>query len=300
MQSEKIEQYIEYSLRQQNYEQLSKLEQIIPKESLGIYKTENEGKIRNRVFSTEITLLGMLIQASQEDKSKQNAVVILSQLHNERMRLINRDRATLISDKKKELEKQNSEGIRQIGRPKKRFLVMQKSKEKEISIYPSSYDEATIRISPELLKEVFTETTRWYKKENNSSKSSKWKGKNVYIVDGTDFKTQDTESLREYFDCNRKDTNQPLPVGRLEGMINLYGGGLIAVEIGKYTSSEGRLLKNFIHEIPEGTIILGDDLYSRYGYFSYFKTHNIDLITQSKMKRNEVIIKKITEQDRIV
>jgi len=242
----------------------------------------------------------MLIQAGQEDKSKQNAVVTISKLQNDRMKLINKEREEIIEKKTKKLEKLKSEGKNKIGRPQKRFLVVQKSKEMEISTYPSSYDEATIRFPTKLIEDIFDETTQMYKAENRQEEKTKWKGKEVYITDGTTFKTQDKEELREYFDCDRIKMNQPLPVGRMEGLINLYGGGLVAVEIDKYTSSEGKMFKKLFNKIPSGTIVLGDDLYSKYGYFSYCKSHNIDLITQSKRENKEEIIRIITNQDRIV
>jgi hypothetical protein len=167
-------------------------------------------------------------------------------------------------------------------------------------LYPSSYDEATIRFPDNLLKDIFTETTDWYRAEKGKEDRIKWRGKDVYVVDGTTFKTQDTKSLREYFDCYREKTNQPLPVGRMEGLVNLYGGGLVAVEIDKYTSSEGKMFKKLFNKIPPGTVVLADDLYSKFGYFSYCKNHEIDLITQKKTKEEEEILRNITENEKIV
>lgn len=300
MQSIKVETYINNYFSKQNYDLLARLQYYVPQKSLSEYKIANKGKIRERIFTLDTTLLGMLIQAGQEDKSKQNAVVTISKLQNDRMKLINKEREKIIEEKTKELEKLKLEGKKKIGRPQKRFLVVQKSKEMEISSYPSSYDEATKRFSTELIKDIFDETTQMYRAENREEEKTKWKGKEVYVADGTTYKTQDTEELRKYFECDRKKANQPLPVGRMEGLINLYGGGLVAVEIDKYTSSEGRMFKKLFNKIPAGTIVLGDDLYSKYGYFSYCKSHNIDLIVQSKRDNKEEIIRIITGQDKIV
>jgi len=86
----------------------------------------------------------------------------------------------------------------------------------------------------------------------------------------------------------------------MEGVINLYRGGVVAVEVDKYTSSEGRMFKKLFDRIPESSLVLADDLYSKYGYFSYCKTRNIDLIIQSKRENKETVIRKISENDTIV
>jgi len=303
MQSTNLESYLENCFVK-SYSQLAKIQCYIPQKSIEEYKQTNRNKIRERIFSTETTLLGMLIQAGQEDKSKQNAVVILGKLHEDRRKKIETDRKQIMNSKTEEIEKLIAKGEKKQGRPQKRFLVVQKSKEKDMSLYPSSYDEATIRFPGNLLKDIFTETTEWYRAEKKPEDRIKWKNKDVYVVDGTTFKTQDTKSLREYFDCYREKTNQPLPVGRMEGLINLYGGGLVAVEIDKYTSSEGKMFKKMFkklfNKIPPGTVVLADDLYSKFGYFSYCKNHDIELITQKKTKEKEEIVRNITENEKIV
>lgn len=298
MQSTIIQNQLKNNFKSGNYDFLAKLQYYIPQKSIKEYKQKSKNRIRERVFSIETTLLGMLIQAGQEDKSKQNAVVILSKLHSQRKEKIKEDREHIIKTKNEELKREKEEGIVKTGRPRKRFLVIQKSKEKDISLYPSSYDEATIRFSGELIKDIFSETSQWFKEEDSVSR--KWKGRNVYAVDGTTFKTQDTKQLREYFDFEGKKSGHPLPLGRMEGLINIYGGGLVAVEIDKYTSSEGKMFKKLFNQIPSGTIVLAYDLYSKYGYFSYCKKHNIDLITQKKSNDKEEIIREITPQEKIV
>ena len=300
MQESNIENALSNIFSQRDYTHLSNLQSYIPIEPLEEYKIANRKKIRDRVFSMETTLFGMIMQAGQNDKSKQFTVTTLSKLHAERKAQIERDREQIYQVKKKELEELKKEGKKKQGRPQKRFLVVQKSKEMNISQYPSSYDEATIRFPLELMKKIFIETSKWHKAETNSGEGVKWNGKNVYVVDGTTFKTQDTKPLREYFDCDREKTNQPVPVGRLEGLINLYLGGLVAVEIDKYTSSEGKMFKKLFNQIPEGTIVLGDDLYSKYGYFSYCKSQGIDLIAQSKSNPKEEIVREISKGDTIV
>lgn len=300
MEPSRVESYIASCFsNNKDYEQISNIQFHLPKESIKRYKEDNKGKIRNRVFSIETTLLGMLLQAGHEDKSMQNTVLMLSKSHNDRKELIEKDRNKIQLTELAELEKQKARGLKKPGRPKKHFLRVQKSKEKEISNYPSSYDEATKRFTLDLMRGVFEETAEWNRNESNK-KQLFWIGREVFVIDGTTFKTQDTKVLREYFECDREKNNQPLPVGKLEGVINLYRGGIVAVEIDKYTSSEGKMFKKLFNRIPNGSLVLADDLYSKYGYFSLCKTRNIDMIVQSKRKNKETVVRKISENDTIV
>lgn len=275
------------------FENISILQESIPKKPIQRYKEQNKNKFRERVYTLENTMFGMIYQASQNDKSKQNAVIKIGSLHDELIKGISEKRERI----KEELEKKKPVLKKAMGRPKKRILKVQKSKEKRISLNPSSYGEATVRFPLEIMEDTFKETTLWFFPRNGDKK---WKGHHVYITDGTTFKTPDTKELREYFDKADSKSPPPLPIGKLQGLINLYGGGLVGAEIGKYTSSEHRMIRELYEYIPKGTVLLGDDLYSSYGHFSYCINNGIELIVQGKHERTEKIIKKISKNDMIV
>jgi hypothetical protein len=284
-----------------NLDYLSIFRNIIPKKPIEKYIKENKGKIRNRVYNLQITIEGMLIQASQHDKSKQNAVLILSELHEAQRKNIREKREKEKKEYQKEIKRLNAIGNPKTGKRKTRFAIVQKSKEKEVSKYTSSYDEATIRLPEELMKEILEDTTDWFKVENMPDSRTKWKDLDVYVVDGTTLQTQDTKELRKYFDSPKEKYNLPLPIVKIGGLINLYGGGIVGLEVDKYTSSEERMLKKLIDRIPENTLLLGDNLYCSYGILSLAKKRNIHILMQKKRQGIKEIQKdKIDENESIV
>ena len=83
-------------------------------------------------------------------------------------------------------------------------------------------------------------------------------------------------------------------------ILTLLGCGFVGVAIGNYGSSEHRMMKQLYASIPQGSLLLADDLYSSYGHINYCKNTGIDIITQGKHKRNEKHIKTLAKNDEIV
>lgn len=269
------------------------IEKDIPYKSVYEYKKQSKKKFRDRVYTLELTLSGMLYQAAQDDKSEQNAVLAISKYHNERKGAIKNQEEKIL---KAALNNQKS---RKRGRPKRIIPKVQKSKLQPISLNTASYDEARKRMPGIVMKNTFIETTKWFKAENQSD-NQKWHGRDVYVTDGTTFKTMDTPELRKYFDVPSNPNPPPLPVGKLQGLINLYGGGIVDTVVDIYGSSEHQMMKKLYPSIAKGTVILGDDLYSSYGHMAYCQHLEIDIITQGKHRRKEQVIRQISKDEQIV
>lgn len=272
---------------------LGVFEKDIPLKPIHDFKNQSKKKFRNRVYSLELTLSGMLYQASQDDKSEQNTVLKISQYHNDTIKTLQKTQEELLENASNEVKP------RKIGRPKRIVPKIQRSKLNPISLNTSSFDEARQRMPVEVMRKVFEETTTWFKAENQIN-SPQWHGRDVYAGDGSTFKVPDTPELRKYFDSPTDSNPPPLPIGRLQGLINLYGGGLVGVAINTYGSSEARMMKKLYQMIPKGAVFLGDDLYSSYGHIAYCQCLGIDIITQGKHKRKEKIIKQLSANDQIV
>jgi len=269
------------------------IEREIPEEIIEEYKRTSGKKYRDRKYSFGITLEGLIYQASQSDKSEQYTVVHIS----EHYKQLQKEYEILQA---KEMEtKALKKNYEKPGRPKSNIPHIQKSKLQELSLNTASYDEARKRLPVELVKKVFESTAEKFQPAGNESETT-WKGHNVFATDGTTFKMVDSEELRNTFKGVNESQPQPVPVGRLQGLVNLYKGGLVAVEIDSYGSSEGRMLKRMYSHIPEGTILLGDDLYSSYGHFAYSQKKNIHMISQGKHHRNESIVKVFSGSDCLV
>lgn len=264
---------------------------LIPRHLFDDYKKKHAGKYRERVYGFSETFYGMLMQATLEDKSEAQAVLLLSQYHEQTKQEIekteeeNRHRASAETKKK-------------VGRPRISFVTVQKSKRQRLSLNAASYNESKKRFPKELLEEVFVHTTR--KEFLNSGASAAWHGHRVMIVDGTTFKTVDTQELREYFVPDIPNNPPPLPIGRIVGLIDYYGGFAADFRISNYQTGELRLLKDMHESIPPGTVLLGDDLYGTFGHFAYCKKRSIDLVVQGKHFHKETIVSQINEHDKIV
>lgn len=264
---------------------------LIPRTILEEYKNKYPGKYRERVYGFTETLYGMLMQATLEDKSEEKTVMLLSLYHNAR-------KAEIEKMEKEAREQQIQITKRSPGRPRNTFIRAQKSKKQSISLNVASYNEGKQRFPTELMQEVFLHTTE----ENFTSaeKADKWHGHRVMIADGTTFKTVDTKELREYFTPNMPKNPPPLPIGRIEGLIDYYGEYIVDFRISDYQTGELRLLKDMRKSISGGTILLADDLYGTYGHFAYCQEQSVELVVQGKHLHKETLIKKINENDVIV
>lgn len=264
------------------------LRPYIPMELITAYISNHPNKFRQKLFGLSETLQGMMYQYLSDDKSEMNALLYLREYYS---RLSEEIKTKEIEAK---LMRDSEEAKRKRGRPIKHFVKVQKSKMKEISTNTSSYDEARQRFPLELLESIFKHI------RPNIKDEKLWHGHQVFIGDGTSAKTVDNKELREYFMPKLDSNPQPLPILRIEGLINLYGGYLVDVDVSNYSDSEGRMLKKLYRSIPEETIILCDDLYSSYGHFAYSQSKHIYLITQGKHKRNEQILEQFSKTDMLV
>lgn len=259
----------------------------IHREIIEDYKKQGTKKYRERIYGLNEVLNGMLYQALNDDKSEQNAVMFIAENYNHL-----RSEIETIQSMPEPLE--DNELVKRRGRPRKNKIKIQKSKLKEISLNTSSYDEARQRFPLELSELIFKSIKPKLKAKQL------WYGHEVFIADGSTSKTVDTEELRNYFMPKQDSNPQPLPIMRLEIMIDMYGGYIVDVDIDNYNSSEGKMLRKMSTSIPEKTILLADDLYSGYGHIAFCQGKGINIITQGKHKRKEKVEQKYCDNDEIV
>jgi hypothetical protein len=152
------------------------IEDYIPIQPILDYK-EKAGKMkRERVYTLEFTLTGMLYQASQEDKSQQNAVLMLSQYHQAQLKQAQQEVSAL-----QKAAEQVKSSVRPRGRPKRIAPAIPISKTRPISLNTGSYNEATSRMPLEVMENTFMATTDWF---HSDHESPKWHGRDVYATDG--------------------------------------------------------------------------------------------------------------------
>lgn len=271
---------------------ISVINNYIPQDIVNDYISKNPQKFRQRLYTLDVTLKAMIYQCLSEDKSEQKAVLFLHSYFKNLQEKIKESEEAAKKNYYNELVENEK---RKPGRPRKNFVKVQKSKMKEISYNTASFDEARQRFPLELLKEIFKNI------RPDIQEKYLWHGHEVFIVDGTTAKTVDNKELREHFMGNSENSKlQPLPLLKIEGMINLYGGNVEDIEISSYSDSESNMFKKLYRSISENTIVLCDDLYSSYGHFSYARSKNVYLISQGKHKRNDTVIKELSSGDELV
>jgi hypothetical protein len=263
----------------------------IPYEIIAEYQKNSVHRFRNRNFSLDVTLQAFLYQASQDDKSEQNTVLMIAEYYK---RIRSDYEALILESEKKKAEKRTYE---KRGRPRREVPRIQKSKLRELSLNTASFDAARQRLPEELLHAAFIKKCEYFQAHPGERT---WHNHPVCVTDGTTFKTVDTEELREYLKASEDKNPPPVPMGRMQGIINLYKGGIVAASIGSYGSSEGGMLRLLYDYIPAGTVLLGDDLYSGYGHMACCQSKGIELIAQGKHSRHEKVVKQFTENDVLV
>lgn len=266
--------------------------EYLPEEKMANYPSQKAR--RNRIFTDETTLLTMLISATQEDKSLQNAVNIYAEIHNRSIPLIKQNVAELIE---KERGKAN-ETVRKRGKPKTYNRLVAKSKLIDISTNTGSYTTARQRLDIELVKMVYEDSANF----ENIKINNKWKGMRVVITDGTYIQMQDSKELREQYDVKSGSENykSSYPQGLLQVLIEQGGGGIKHFELGSRNVSELSLIYKMLHKISKGTLLLADDLYCTYAIFYLIQKYSLEIIVPGKRTRKYKKIKEISQGDEIV
>ncbi|MHB1688445.1 MAG: hypothetical protein ACYCVH_13875 [Ignavibacteriaceae bacterium] len=131
---------------------------------------------RDRVYSTENTIMAMVYTSTMEDKTLENAADIFKRIHDSQKERILKNATDALEQEKAEDQK-NLEIKR--GRKKKYKLKIPKSKTSEISDNTAAYSKARKRVSLELMEQLF------YKTRENIDLKTLWYSMETYLTDGT-------------------------------------------------------------------------------------------------------------------
>jgi len=257
---------------------------FFPFDKLASKKPKN---VRDRVFSPENTILTMILTMIQEDKTLQNSVNIYSLIHKKNQKRIAE------MQERFEQEKELGKKEKKAGRPRTGIGRIAKSKTQEISKDTSAYSQARIRLPEESLRTVFEDS----KDFADIQYPNKWHGYRVFIADGTYLQMQDTEALRSKF---RNKKAGAYPRGLLEAIIEQGSGAIYDYELDSDSKSELELLSRMICTIPQGSLLLADDLYNCFAIFSLLKQRGVEIIVPGKRTRNYRVVETIAEGDEIV
>lgn len=269
---------------------LRSLQSVFPFEVIDNYDKKGT---RDRIYSTENTIMTMVYSSTMEDKTLENAVDIFRQVHEHQ-------KERILNNAKDLIEQEKAEDLRSLKikrGPKKKYKIkIAKSKTSEISDNTAAYSKARKRISLELMQNIF------YKTRENSISKSCWYGMETYLTDGTYVQMQDTKELREIYDVRSTnvDYKEAYPQGLVQSIIQQGNGIIHDYALANRHVSELSLIYKLINSIPAKSLLLADDLYNTYAVFSLARNNDFDIIVPGKRLRSFKVIKQIADGDEIV
>jgi len=154
------------------------------------------------------------------------------------------------------------------------------TKDKKVSLSTSAYCKARERLATAAI----VNNVKGIGANNEKLAQSKWKfrGKNIYLIDGTTITMPDTiKNQKKYPHPKTQQEGLGFPVCRIVAIISLTTGSIVDVSIGNYSgkgTGEQALLREILHNVKRGDIILADAMFSTYTLLSYVIEHGIDII----------------------
>lgn len=117
-----------------------------------------------------------------------------------------------------------------------------------------------------------------------------WRGKNVYLVDGTTVSMPDTKMNQKiYPQANTQKKGVGFPIARLVAFISYATGALLDAKMGAYSgknSGEHALLRQLFYLLKPNDVLLGDRYYGSFFLLSTLKKLNVDAIFPMHQKRS--------------
>jgi len=282
---------LDLSLQLQNLIRTDLLQQIsieFPFELMESNTNKDASKKRDRVFNDGNTLLTMLVTAVNEDKSLKQSVNIFKQIFESRGEHI-------LKKEKEDLEKRRLTDItldKKMGRPKLYQSRLAKSKTQPVSDNTAAYTKARQRLDYHLVQQVFD-----YSKDFTGIEQPLWHGMKTYNSDGTYCQMQDSEELGKKYHVKEGGAYPQL---LLEGIVQQGTGQIVCFEIGSRYQSELELIAKQLHQLPQNSLLLADDLYNSYAVFAMMQRQGCHLIVPGKRGRAYKVIEKIAEGDELV
>ena len=152
--------------------------------------------------------------------------------------------------------------------------------EKDICMSTSGYCKARGRLSTVAIENITKDIGK--KDEDRIDVKWKFRGRNVYLVDGTTITMADTKAnQKEYPQPSFQKEGLGFPICRLVGIISLATGSIIDINIGTYGgkgTGERMLFLDMLHNFKKGDIIMADALYSTYSFISFAIEKGIDIV----------------------
>ena len=172
----------------------------------------------------------------------------------------------------------------------------------ECSANNSAYIQARQKLPEGFLKRLAQSTADDL--EQQARPEWKWKGRDVYVVDGSTISMPDTpENQEEYPQPASQEEGIGFPLARINVLLSLSTGACmdlaIAPNSGKGTG-ERALFRQMMDRLKPGDVVLGDKYYDCFFTVCLLKEKGVDVVFRKDNQRKYKIDKVLNINDKIV
>jgi DDE family transposase len=156
-----------------------------------------------------------------------------------------------------------------------------------ISAASSSYSEARIRFPGQAMARMATEIGR--KVHDTAPVAWNWRGRQVYLADGSSFSMPDTpENQLAYPQADQSRPGLGFPVMRVVALISLSTGAVVDMAFAKHAgkqTGESALLRSMMGSMNPGNVLVADRYYPSYFTVALLQQRGVDLVSISHHQR---------------
>jgi hypothetical protein len=156
-----------------------------------------------------------------------------------------------------------------------------------ISASNAGYTQARNRFPAVVMERMAKEIGR--KVHNSAADAWKWRGREVFLADGTGFTMPDTqENQLAYPQSARTRPGLGFPIMRAVAMISLSTGAVIDMHFAQYKgkgTGELSLLRGMMDNLQAGNVVVADRYYPSYGTVAMMNEKGVDLVSISHHAR---------------
>ncbi len=159
--------------------------------------------------------------------------------------------------------------------------------EPPVSTHTGAYTKARKRLLLPMIIELASQTGRLIERE--LPPPWLWKGKSVYLADGTTLTMPDTVANQEAYpqSCSQKK-GAGFPVCRMMSIMSLASGAVINTAIAPYrgkSTGETSLLRGLVNTFKPGEAVVGDALLGTYVVLAAFIEQGVDVVFEQLASR---------------
>lgn len=166
----------------------------------------------------------------------------------------------------------------------------------------SSLSNARQKLSYEPVEWLFNHSAQCW--DNQQHEQNKWKGLNLYAIDGTMFRTEDTAECREHFGSANTSTKKEsgYPVLKMTSLMNVRSHIMVKAAVGGYRSSEITMASQLVDAVPNQSVIIMDKLYHSAELLSHIEStgEQRHWLTPLKEDINYRVLESYSENDWLV